>query len=76
MPIRHFLDGKTFAPETIQAMSDAFSLVCNSLGLIDRDDPATRLVAERIIAHAERGVTARSDLYAVVIAEFRAGSKE
>jgi hypothetical protein len=57
-------------------MSDAFSLVCNSLGLIDRDDAATRLVAERVIAHAERGVTARSDLYAVVIAEFRAGSKE
>jgi hypothetical protein len=43
--------------------------------LADRDDPATRLVAERIIAHAEHGVTNRSDLYGLVIAEFQQAKK-
>lgn len=71
MPIRPFLSGQGFDPETIQVMSDAFTSVCTSLGLADRDDPATRLVAEQIIAHAEHGVTNRSDLYWLVIAEFK-----
>ena len=57
-------------------MSDAFTSVCTSLGLADRDDPATRLVAERIIAHAEHGVTNRSDLYGLVIAEFEQAKEE
>jgi hypothetical protein len=76
MPIRHFLDGQAFDPETIGLMSDAFTSVCADLGLVDRDDPATRLVAERIIAHAESGVTSCSDLYALVIAEFQPGNKK
>ncbi len=71
MPIRHYLSGKAFDPETIQVMSDTFTSVCTNLRLVDRDDPATRLVAERIIAHAHRGITNRSDLYALVIVEFQ-----
>jgi hypothetical protein len=76
MPIRYFLAGEAFEPETVGVMSDAFTAVCTSLGLVDRDDPATRLVAERIIAHATAGVTERSDLYALVIAEFQEGNKK
>jgi len=34
------------------------------------------LVAERIIAHATAGVTERSELYALVIAEFQEGNKK
>lgn len=71
MPIRYYLPGKAFDPETIQVMSDAFTSVCTHLRLVDRDDPATRLVAERIIAHAHRGITNRSDLYALVVVEFQ-----
>src|SRR5689334_1915990 len=75
MAIRHYLDCEAFEPETIQVMSDAFTSVCICLGLVERDDPATRLVAERIIAHAQQGVTHRSDLYALVIAEFQQNNK-
>jgi hypothetical protein len=75
MAIRYYLDGKAFDPEAVQVMSEAFTSVCTYLGLADRDDPATRLVAERIIAHAERGITNRSDLYALVIAEFQQSGK-
>jgi hypothetical protein len=75
MPIRHYLSGRVFDPETIQVMSDAFTSVCACLGLVERDDPATRMVAERIITHAERGVTRRSDIYALVISQFHQGVK-
>jgi hypothetical protein len=56
MPIRPFLSGQVFDPEAIQAMSDAFTSVCAGLGLVERDDPATQLIARRIIEHAQRGV--------------------
>jgi hypothetical protein len=71
MPIRSFLADQAFDPETIQLMSDAFTSVCATLGLVERDDPATRLVAERIIEHAQRGVQTRAELYTIVVGEFR-----
>ena len=70
MPIRPYLAGHHFDPETIVIMSDAFTSACAALGLMERDDPATRLVAERVIAHALEGVKSRDELYALVIAEF------
>jgi hypothetical protein len=56
-------------------MSDAFTSVCTTLGLAERDEQATRMVAEQIIAHAERGIKNRSDLYGLVIAEIQQDSK-
>jgi hypothetical protein len=70
MPIRPYLSGQHFDPETIGVMSDTFTSVCAALGLMERDDPATRLVAERVIGHAMQGVKSRDELYALVIAEF------
>jgi hypothetical protein len=70
MPIRPFLSGQAFDPETIQAMSDGFASVCSGLGLVERDDPATQLLARRIIDHAQRGVRSRADLYSLVLEEF------
>jgi hypothetical protein len=55
MPIRKFLDGEAFEPETIQSMGDALAGACRALGLADRDDPATRLVAAKIIELARAG---------------------
>ena len=54
MPIRHYLSGKAFDPDEFRWLSDAFTSICTHLRLVDRDDPATRLIAERIIAHAHR----------------------
>lgn len=71
MPIRPYISGQHFDPETIAVMSDTLTSVCASLGLIDRDDPATRLVAERVIGHALQGVKGGAELYGLVIAEFR-----
>jgi hypothetical protein len=56
MPIRPFLAGQEFDPETITKMSAALESVCEELGLKMVDDPATRLVAEKIIELVQRGV--------------------
>ena len=72
MPITPYLiDQHSFAPEQLKAMSEAFTEVCNTLGLVDRDDPATRLVASRIIEHAEGGVRGRDALYQLVLNEYQ-----
>jgi len=49
MPIRPFLAGQAFEPEIIRQMSLALETVCGKLDLALTDDPATRLVAAKII---------------------------
>jgi hypothetical protein len=55
--IRGFLAGRMFDAEAINEMSLAFDGACNELGLVNSaHDPATSLVAEKIIEVAQRGV--------------------
>jgi hypothetical protein len=56
MPITPFLVGQAFEPEAIGNMSAAFVAVCDALRLKVRDDPATRIVAEKVIEFAQRGI--------------------
>ena len=56
MPIRPFLAGQPFEPETIREMSLALESVCETLRLWLIDDPATRLVAQKIIELRQRGI--------------------
>jgi hypothetical protein len=56
VPIRPFLAGQAFEPETIREMSLALESVCETLGLRLIDDPATRLVAQKIIELSQRGI--------------------
>ena len=44
-----------FDPELVEAMSAAFESTCDALGLTERTDPITTLVAEKIIEAAQRG---------------------
>jgi hypothetical protein len=55
MPIQAFLDRHAFDPEAVHRMSEALTAACRALGLVDRDDPATRLVAIKIIELARQG---------------------
>ena len=55
MPIAPFLKGQAFDPELVEAMSAAFESPCDALGLTERTDPITTLVAEKIIEAAQRG---------------------
>ena len=70
MPIRPFLYGQAFDPEAIRDMSLAFESVCEALGLKTTDDPATRLVAEKVIELAQRGVCDVANLRTMTLREF------
>jgi hypothetical protein len=71
MPIRPFLAGQPFDPEIIATMSTALESVCKALGLNVVDDPATRLVAQKIIELTQRGVRDAETLSAATLREFK-----
>jgi hypothetical protein len=71
VPIRPFLSGEAFEPETIHEMSLALESVCKTLGLKVVDDPATRLVAEKIIALSQHGVRGVATLHTMTVKEFK-----
>ncbi len=55
MPNTPFLSGQAFDPEIVEAMEEAFTTICEALGLSDRIDAMTPVVAEKIIELARRG---------------------
>jgi hypothetical protein len=64
------LQGQPFDPETVQAMANALVATCEALGLSDRDDAMTQLVAEKIIELAKRGLKNSTALHLAAIKEF------
>jgi hypothetical protein len=70
MPIRPYLAGQAFEPESIRQMSLALENVCEKLELRLTDDPATRLVASKIIELTQRGVRDVPTLTAMTLKEF------
>lgn len=67
MPIRPFLSHQSFDPEDIQEMSLAFESMCKALHLKLRDDPGTRVVAEKIVELKQHGAHGVSTLHAMVM---------
>jgi hypothetical protein len=55
MPMTSFLGGQAFPPETLASMGIAFDQACKTLGLANRSDPLTAIVASKIIAAAHDG---------------------
>jgi len=55
MPIHRLLQNHVFDPDTIAVMGTAFEDALHELRLTDRADPATELVARKVIELAERG---------------------
>jgi hypothetical protein len=76
MPIRGFLTHQAFDPEAISDMSAALEAACKALQLTMCNDPATRLVAEKIIELAQRGVTGQAALLAMTLQAFNAEMRE
>ena len=70
MPIRPFLAGQAFDPETITKMSAAYERVCAALGIKFVDDAATRLVAQVVIELAQRGVKDVQTIMAMTLERF------
>lgn len=72
MPIRRFLDNRPFEPETIKEMSLALERVCEAMGLRPVDDALTRMVAQKIIELAQRGIKGADELQRLALREFKA----
>jgi hypothetical protein len=55
MPLHRLLQDKAFGPDEIAVMVTAFEDALRELRLTDREDPATLMVAQRIIEAAKQG---------------------
>ena len=71
MPIRGFLSGQAFEPEVVRQMSLALKNVCGKFGMKLTEDPATRVVALKIIELAQRGVRDAPTLTEMTIKELK-----
>ena len=71
MPITPFLRGEVFDSEVLDAMSLAFTQVCTTLGLVDRD-PITQHVAGRMVKLAHQGIRTKVGFYLRTLDEFKA----
>lgn len=56
MAIYGYLQNSGFDPEAIKIMTAAYEAVRERLGLTDRSDPLTQLVARKVIELAQTGV--------------------
>ena len=54
MPVQA-VEQQSFGPEDIEILSNAFEEAVRELRLVDRTDPATQLLAKRIIELAQQG---------------------
>jgi hypothetical protein len=50
MPIKKYIPGATFGPETIKDMTTAFERIRKVLKLNDPDDPLIEVVAKKLLA--------------------------
>ena len=71
MPIRPFLAGQAFEPEVIQQMSVALKTIFDKFGMRYSDGPAGRVVAQKIIELAQRGVRDAPTLTEMTLKELK-----
>ena len=55
VPIRRLLENHVFGPEEITVLTTAFEDTLRALHLADRADPATEIIAKKIIELAQQG---------------------
>ena len=71
MPIRGFLSGQAFEPDVVRQMSLALETVCAKVGIDLIDEPATRVIALKIIELAQRGVREAATLTELTLKELK-----
>lgn len=76
MSIVPFLRDRGFDPEVVDSMSIAFDRVCDTMGLTTKRDPATELVARKVIEYAQRGIRDAVMLVEAVKKDFEPNDNE
>ena len=72
MAIYGYLQNSGFDPEAVKTMIAAYEAVRAKLGLNDRSDPLTQLVAKKVIEIAQTGVRDPDQLCDRVVAAINA----
>ena len=69
MPIRKYIVGASFDPETIARMVTAFDSARTVLNLQDPNDPMVETIAKKVVSLASQGITDPAEIRRRVIAE-------
>jgi hypothetical protein len=69
MAIYRLLKGSALEPELIRSLEAAYEKTLRIIGLVDRDDPITEMIARKIIEIAQTGVHDPAELSAIAIKE-------
>lgn len=65
-----FVSHQAFDPEAIEVMSLAFAKLCADLGLAERGDRLTEVVARHVIEAANKGIRNETAIRSTVIERF------
>ncbi len=68
-PIYRLLQNSPFGPDEITILTEAYEHTLRKLGLVDRNDPITEMVARKVIELAQRGVRETQRLSELTIKE-------
>jgi hypothetical protein len=69
MTIYRPLKGSPVEPELIRSLEAAYEKTLRKIGLVDRDDPITEMIARKIVEIAQTGVQDPAQLSAMAIKE-------
>jgi hypothetical protein len=76
MAIYRLLQNSAFGPDEIRCMTTAYEDALRILGLADRTDPVTEIIAKRIIEIAQTGVRDPLHIRAQAIADLEVAPKQ
>jgi hypothetical protein len=69
MPIKKYIPGAAFSPETIARMATALEKARVLLNLHDPEDPLAETVAKKIVSLASQGLTDPDEIVRRVVAD-------
>jgi hypothetical protein len=69
MPIYGLLHNAAFEPSEVEALAEAFEIICGHLNVTLNNDPLRDLVARKVIDLAERGTRDPQDICVLVLAD-------
>jgi hypothetical protein len=69
MPIKKYMSGATFGPETMSNMTTAFERIRKILKLEDPGDPLVEVIAKKVISLASQGIFDPKEIERLVIAD-------
>jgi hypothetical protein len=77
MPIRPFLSGQAFDPETIKMMSAVLEQIRAEIGVTlgNGKNPSGEIIAGKIIEYAQRGVRTQTALYLATMTDLKSDSR-